>query len=423
MDGELLRLGMSGELLRTEDVIYHYSLKNLTEKTKKVLMPVIPEKEAVRHRHLVVFGLPEAGKTQLLNSLSWDAMRRYGAQRVNIIGVKKITDALGRIDARPVQLCIVDDAVRFANSRKSMANADDVADFYEVRHEFERKAERMNGVVITVWAAQRFKALDLAFRNAHVIIFKSVGADPDDNKLIYRYVGSSAYERLQRISARIYEETDDEAKSESVVIFPFSDATGIYRHELRPKVLHFLDERRAEASATVGAFSFDVLSIIKKYASKPEWRHHAEAYRLFHVEGWTQQRIMDELGKGSTRAVHDMIAKFQGEVSRLAGESYEAWKARQLEAAGFEVRHLGGRGQPDILADHKETGASYVYACKALTLHRLVREPISEIRPELLEAQRSGRVLVLSVFDMAHGSEKEITIDPKNPPATLELRP
>lgn len=423
MDGELLRLGLSGDLLRTEDIIYHHSLRNLTGKTRKVLMPDIPQKDAVRHRHLVVFGLPEAGKTQLLNSLSWDAMRTYGAQRVNIIGVKKISDALGRIDSRPVQLCIVDDAVRFANSRKSMSNADDIADFYEVRHEFERKAERMNGVIITVWAAQRFKALDLAFRNAHVIIFKSVGADPDDNKLIYRYIGNSAYERLQRISARIYEETDDEAKSESIVIFPFSEATGVYRHELRPRVLHFLDERKAEASASVGAFSFDVLAMLKGYSSKPEWRMQAEAYRLFHIEGWTQQRIMEELGKGSVRAVHEMIRKFQGEASRVAGQQYEEWKARQLEAAGFTVRHLGGKGQPDILAEHAESGASYVYACKALTLHRIVREPIDEIRPELLEAQRSGRVLVASVFDLAHGSEREIVIDAKNPPAVLEFRP
>jgi len=32
MDGELLRLNLSGELLRTEDIIHVFSMRNLTRK-------------------------------------------------------------------------------------------------------------------------------------------------------------------------------------------------------------------------------------------------------------------------------------------------------------------------------------------------------------------------------------------------------
>ena len=79
-------------------------------------------------------------------------------------------------------------------------------------------------------------------------------------------------------------------------------------------------------------------------------------------------------------------------------------------------------GKPDILADHPE-GMKYVYSCKALTIKRTISLPIGELRPELREAQRSGRELILSVYNLASGVEKEIRIDAKAPPAVVEIAP
>ncbi|MFA5313617.1 MAG: hypothetical protein WC375_09955 [Methanomassiliicoccales archaeon] len=425
MDGEPLRMGygMSGRPLRTDRIIHPWNMMNRTAKTYEVLFPAVPDHEAVRHRHLVTFGLPESGKTQLLNSLAWECQRRYGKDNVNLIAVYKIGDALDLIDQRKVQLLICDDAVKQANSRKAMSNADDVADFYEVRHIFERKAESMSGVVITVWAAQRFYSLDIVFRNAHVIMFKTCASDPQDKREILRYIGPSAYRKLEEITSRIYEKADDLAKSESIVHFPFSSETGTFRHELRPKVLDFDRAKGSLLGEKPERFFFDDLKVLDAYMKEREWKKEARAYYLSRVEKLTQEKIAkDPLIKCSRENVTKLIQKMQGEISRLAGEEYELWKAAQLEAAGLQVRRRGSTGSPDILAERPD-GRKYVYSCKCLHIHRKTSLPIEEIRPEVLEALRSGRILILSVHNLADGTEQELTIDAKDPPANIELRP
>lgn len=426
MDGELLPLRLSGELLRTESIIHAYSLRNLTQKGWKLLFPAVPDHNAVRHRHLVLFGLPECGKTELLNSIAHQALKTYGKGNVNVIAVYQISDALDLIDRRPVQLLIVDDAVKGANSRKSMAQADDVADFYEVRHIFERKAETMAGVVITIWAAQRFKSLDIVFRNAHMIIFKTAAVDPSDQKEILRYVPSFAYERLQKITRAIYEDADDSVKSESIAHFPFSNETGLFRHEMQPRILKFWDGKCVNNPGVKGEilpFKWDLEAAVQRYMNDRAWRKEARAFYLHHYEKLKFERIaIDPKIRCSKTEVGRMIQRFQGELSRAAGEEYEIWKVSQLEACGLSVRRRGGNGQPDILAEHPE-GMRYVYSCKALTVKRKVSLPIEELRPEVLEAQRSGRELILSVYNLASGAEKEIRLDAKAPPAAVEIAP
>ncbi|TFG55588.1 MAG: hypothetical protein E4H30_06945 [Methanomassiliicoccus sp.] len=65
----------------------------------------------------------------------------------------------------------------------------------------------------------------------------------------------------------------------------------------------------------------------------------------------------------------------------------------------------------------------YGYSRKALTIKRKILLPIEEIRPEVLEAQGSGRDLVLSVYHLADGTEKEIRIDAKALPEYVVLMP
>jgi len=424
LDGELLPLRLSGELLRTESIIHAFSLRNLTKKGWKLLFPAIPDHNAVRHRHLVMFGLPECGKTELLNSIAHQALRTYGKGNVNIIAVYQISDALDLIDRRPVQLLIVDDAVKGANSRKSMAQADDVADFYEVRHIFERKAETMAGVVITIWAAQRFKSLDIVFRNAHMIIFKTAAVDPSDQKEIQRYVPPFAYTRLQKITQAIYEDADDSVKSESIAHFPFSDETGVFRHEMRPRILRFWDGKCVNNPGVKGEilpFKWDLEAAVQRYMNDRAWRKEARAFYLHNYEKLTLEQVgKDPKVKLDASNVSRAIGRFTGELSRVAGGEYELWKAAQLEQYGMSVRRRGGNGEPDILADHPE-GMRYVYSCKALTIKRKISLPIEEIRPEVLEAQRSGRELILSVYNLASGAEREIRLDAKAPPAKIEL--
>jgi len=63
--------------------------------------------------------------------------------------------------------------------------------------------------------------------------------DPSYAEEIERYVHPYAYEQLQKITPRINEDANDSVKSESIVHFPFSDETGTFRHEMRPRIFDF----------------------------------------------------------------------------------------------------------------------------------------------------------------------------------------
>jgi hypothetical protein len=191
MDGTLLSAGVSGKLLTVEQIIHPWELPNLTGKTLGALFPSVPD-HAVRHRHLVLFGMMESGKTSLMNFLAAEARRRYSYQDVNIIAAYSIRKAMDLINDKRVQLILIDDAIQEQNSRTSTKNAQDTADFYQIRHTYEAMAGERGGVVVTVWATQRFKSLDIVFRQGHILIFKTSAVDPEDDKLIRNYIGSKA---------------------------------------------------------------------------------------------------------------------------------------------------------------------------------------------------------------------------------------
>ncbi|MDD3531662.1 MAG: hypothetical protein PHV99_03690 [Candidatus Pacebacteria bacterium] len=425
MEAELINNPLSRGLLTTSRVIHPYDLPNLTARTLDALFPAIPE-AAVRHRHLLVTGLPESGKTTLLNFLARQAIKRYGRPKVNLIAVRKIADGLDLIDSRPVQLMFIDDAIRSANARLSAKQADDVGDFYEIRHIFEDRASTRSGVVITVWAAQRFKSLDIVFRNAHAIIFKTVAVDPADSKEIQKYVGPRAYDELRRITMEIYGNANDAIKSSAIVCLPFANKSGTFRYWMTTPILNFNDNPGLEGSNmdALAPFFFNVGAVIEKYQKNRSWRKDARAYYLHRFE----HMKLDEIAKDphvrvDPSVVSRRIAKMRGELSRLAGEQYERWKAEQLRTRGYEVTLDGRTGQPDILAKHTQTGELRVYSCKCLEYTRKRMLPVQELRPEIHKALELHAPLMLSVWNLADDSEQEIMLDPAALKERIELRP
>ena len=213
-------------------------------------------------------------------------------------------------------------------------------------------------------------------------------------------------------------------KSVSKAHFRFSGETGTFRHEMRPRILRFWDGKCVNNPGVKGEilpFRWDLEAAVQRYMNDRAWRKEARAFNLHQYEKLTLEQIArDPKMKCSKTEAHRMIQRFQGELSRVAGGEYELWKAAQLEAIGLTMRRRGGNGQPDILAEHPES-MKYVYSCKALTVKRKISLPNEEIRPEVLEAQRSGRELILSVYNLASGAEREIRLDAKAPPAKIEL--
>jgi hypothetical protein len=420
MDGGLLSVGMGGRMLQTRDFVHPWSLPNLTQRALDSLFPTIPT-NAVRHRHGVIFGMMESGKTSLFNALALEARRRYGSD-LNIIPCYSIRRAMDLINGKKVQLILVDDAIREANARQSMKQAQDIADFYQIRHLYEDIAKDRAGIVITMWGCQRFKSLDIVFRQGHVLFFKTSAVDPDDAKLIRDYVGPAGFEELQRITERIYIESDDAAKGQSVISIPIASGcqSGMFKARYVEPWLKWLDD--GEVWEPGEAFLFNVGAVLEKLQKERKWRDHAKAYYLAHVEGHKLATIAKRYNVEPS-TISRRIDAIKGELSRLAGADYEAWKCQELTRRGYTVEHLGGNSEPDIIATHNETKEVRVISCKCLDFDRKTKLPIAELAPELHEARRRGCPLILSVHNLRDHTDQELTIDHDRPPKVIELTP
>lgn len=193
------------------------------------LMPPMPTWEEVKLRHLVIVGAMESGKTSYVRAIAKKIEERYCDYKVNIIFTDDIEIALDNINKDPVQLIIIDDAVRKGSSRQGMSNKRnaDIGNFLEIRHVYERMAKVKTGIIIVIYLIQRFKALDIVFRSGHILIFKSTSVDAADEGLMRDYMTGQAYAELGKLSYRMFIQHDNAAKSDSIVAIPIGgDSSG-----------------------------------------------------------------------------------------------------------------------------------------------------------------------------------------------------
>ena len=201
----------------------------------KVLSIMYPGLEVIeggyiRFRHVAIFGGPESGKSNALRYLAKKAVEKYGADKVNAVSSYKFGYLLDKLDEKPVQLILVDDAVRGHHSRRGFESTQDIEDFYELRHIFEKKGKQ--GVLITVFASQRYKSLDIIFRGAQVKIYKTISGSKVDNEQIIDDVGVKGFEVLRRITREIYEKCNDKYKSLSIAKIKWEDHCGLFKTRL-----------------------------------------------------------------------------------------------------------------------------------------------------------------------------------------------
>lgn len=189
-----------------------------SELLARYLVP--PYDKKIRFRHLTIVGLPESGKTTLAMRIA-EYVKKAFRKNVNLIYTRDLRVAIDSLNNDEYQLVIVDDAVRYQHSRRSMQHHDIVADFYEIRHIFEKQHEQ--GILSIIFLTQRFQSLDVVFRNAPIVIFKTVLTDPYDNKLIQKLVGAKLYRALEEITRKIYLEAKDSSKSYCVLTTAWGD--------------------------------------------------------------------------------------------------------------------------------------------------------------------------------------------------------
>ena len=419
MDSELLTSGMDGSLMNLEQLIHPWNLPNRSRMALDAIFPEIP-KDSVRHRHAALFGAMETGKTTTLNYLVQVARARYGDQ-LNVIACYSIERAMDLINSQKVQLIIVDDAISEANSRQGFKQAEVLAAFYEIRHLYEEVAKSNSGIVITVWSCQRFHSLDINYRQGQALIFKSTATDPADAKEIRNYIGNRAYTALAEITRRIFMDADDSAKGEAIVCFPMASTItpGIFRTPNVPQTLRFLDSDRVYEPKE--AFVFNVGAVLERYRKDVKWSRLAKWYYATQVEQRSQAAIAAEMDL-SESVISDGLKRMKGELARVAGADYETFKVNQLKRRGYDVKHLGGQSEADIIAT-MPGGAVTIVSCKCLDFDRVVKLPIREIAPELHKARELGAVLMVAIHNLHDHTDQERIVSVSEPPPYLIIKP
>lgn len=195
--------------------------RNITDLVLSILFPsIIPENEVV-WVHGCVVGWPGCGKTELFMWLVEHAFKLYGESLVNVCYCNDLAIAIDRIDSRPVQLMIIDDATKCASSLNMMDrdNMDAAGIFQQLRHEYEEVSGKKGGIVICIFGWQRWMELRKSYRSGHVTIFKTAVSEKNDTDWMISNLGEMWYKELMNISGQILLR-NNAAKSRSIAFIP-----------------------------------------------------------------------------------------------------------------------------------------------------------------------------------------------------------
>ena len=194
----------------------------MSEVTNRLFKYLNPElRNYIKFRGWTIVGYMESGKTTLaLTTAAILEEKRSGD--IIVLKAQKFGDILHYIEDNTDEVrgfnyayIILDDAVRYAHSRSRKEQDRDIADYFEIRHFFEDVWKR--GVVTTVYITQRWRSLDVVFRNAYAVTFKTiVSHDSEELKMLARTL-RNYYRYLLDLTDRIYVYNDDEAKKYSVL--------------------------------------------------------------------------------------------------------------------------------------------------------------------------------------------------------------
>lgn len=407
---------LEGGMLSVKGINHAWAFPNLTARTNNLLFPPV-ESGIVYDRSLLVIGRKEAGKTSLANAFATEALRFYGPERLNIVASYSIKQATECMDAKPVQLLIVDDAIMFQDSRRSMgkSNVEDSSDFLRIRHVYEKRFKTLTGAIITVFLSQTMSGLDKRYRSsANAVIFKSVLLDKSDQDEMVNSIDVEGWARLEEIDKAIFEKRRHDMKSWCIVSLASGGNAGYYNYTYEQPWLRFLEP---DSEITMDAtkqdlFLFDRREEVVRMMKEKDWRGAAKVYYMATFESAKyprQQDLADALGtKQGIVSAH--LKRVRGELSRRAGLEYELFKVWQFENRGYKVDHRGGNGEPDmIITDPTKMEKPMVVSCKCLDFTKESKLDIEEFRPEIVAARALGiNGIHLSVYNLATRKEWEM---------------
>ena len=282
---------------------------DITEELNARIFLPIPKGSRVAKSSVCIVGGQGSGKSILLGYMHQISIERYGADNVHCIHTDDIRVALDRLDDKPVQLVIIDDAMTNASSREVFKQTDIIKTYNRSRHVYEERLNGKPGLIIYLWAWQRFGELDPAFRQGDAVIFKTGIAEPSEKRLISGFVGPWYTQILWQIWDKM-NRGNNAIKSVSVARISSLEgvrSTGVYKADV-PKIPlppivrsedHFRDNRTED-------------EILEVQRDKPGWDRKIECYLLSRDEELTQEEIAEKLGVSQ-----GFVSKSQQSVRKL----------------------------------------------------------------------------------------------------------
>ena len=198
MNGELLSLGLPSGMLTIDDLFPPaFREADITEEMLERFFPEIPANSVI-WRHGCIVGKPGCGKTELFKSRAKHALDKYGKENVNLVYTDVLRVAIARMDTRPVQYLIVDDASKRMSSRAVFEQREVLGTFNRLRHHYEDLGAT-KGIVICEFGWQRWIDLDPGFRDGSSVIFKTNMTSDSERRMIEDLIGPAYMGRLDWI--------------------------------------------------------------------------------------------------------------------------------------------------------------------------------------------------------------------------------
>lgn len=307
-----MSLGILEAPISMDDLFPKNRLYDITDELNARIFLPIPKGSRVAKSSVCIVGGQGSGKSILLGFMHQHALRTYGPGMVHCIHTDDIRVALDLLDDKPVQLVIIDDAMTNASSREVYKQTDIIKTYNRSRHVYADRLGGKPGLIIYLWAWQRFGELDPAFRQGDAVIFKTGIAEPAEKRLITQFIGPWYSRVLWQIWDKM-NRGNNAIKSISVGRISSLEgarSVGVFRTDVPeiplPPIVrsedHFRDTRTED-------------EILEAQKEKPGWGKKIECYLLLRDQDMTQEEIAEKLGVSqgfvskSQRSVRDLLEK------------------------------------------------------------------------------------------------------------------
>jgi hypothetical protein len=305
-----LDLGIKGEMLDLDEMFPKSGTIDITNEVNTRLFPDMPKGDHVIHKQLAIAGKMDSGKTVLMNYLCSLAIKKYGKEKINIIYTDDLRVAFDMMDGKQVQLYFIDDAMTNASSRQSYDQAELAKVFNRQRHVFaEEHANGKPGILINIFGWQRWKELDVTFRDANYVIFKTGMAQKEERSLIEGFLGPF-YTKVLYQGWDWMDQGNQNIKSTSVARIAARDiyqgGVGLYKNEMVDRVL----PKMIRSEKYFGVIEEDIEETLNKLGSRDGWEKMVQCYRLYEKD-----RTPDGKRKYTQAEVAKIVGVRQGYVS------------------------------------------------------------------------------------------------------------